>query len=152
MQTKTFAFKAVHAFRVSGTELIYTVIGIRNLDLFNSMEIRRLMLRNHEGIVLSDTGPATANAHPVNTDFSPSLNITVVPPGGAGYLNTAMLFGIAALSTAQDGFAMTGLIQIATPGDPKLISPHGDLLVREVVAGPAFGIERSRAATHLWEV
>lgn len=80
---------AVHFIRAQGTELRNTVISLRNLDLVNPATVQRITIRNAFGDVVHDSGPATGDPHPLNTDFSGGLDITHVPPGASYYLATS---------------------------------------------------------------
>ena len=84
----TVVCDAVHFIRAQGTELRNTVINLRNLDLVNPTTVERITIRNTPGDVVHDSGPATNEDHPLNTDFTPGLNITVVPPGASYYIGT----------------------------------------------------------------
>lgn len=149
MKTRTYSFPGSHTITLAGTQIIYVTFGLRNLDLYNPMTIERLTIRDLFGNVASDTGPVTPNAHPLNSDITPNLNITVVPPGAAYYLNTTHIFGLAALPAGnQNGFVLTNLIQASKAGDPDLMAITASIVTRELVAGPAYGVERARGAVH----
>src|SRR5881296_3113039 len=79
-QTTKVGCGAIHALRNSDSEILTGTISVRNIDLANAVTIERLTYRNFFGDVVHDSGPAIGVPHPLNADFTPPQDITVVPP------------------------------------------------------------------------
>ena len=111
-----------HHTRAGGTELRSTAIIFENGDLENTATIERLTIRGPFGEVIHDSGPAAGIDHPLNQDFTPPLDITRVPPGGAFYLRTNELWGRGnPPGGSQIGSLMSVTVQASKEGDPKLL-------------------------------
>src|SRR2546422_11168014 len=87
-QTTKVGCGAIHVLRNSDSEILTGTISVRNIDLANAVTIERLTYRNFFGDVVHDSGPAIGVPHPLNADFTPPQDITVVPPGATYYLST----------------------------------------------------------------
>jgi len=150
---------AVHFIRAAGTELRNTVINLRNLDLVNPTTVLRITIRNTPGDVVHDSGPATHQDHPLNTDFatdlSPGLNITVVPPGASYYIGTNHIWP-AGVIPPQDGVdrfltgqAMSATVQFSKEGKADLFVVGAVSRTRERAAP---GAERARDSSQCTKV
>ena len=87
---------SIHTVRsnnAGGLELFTGTVTFRNFDLQEALVIERLTFRNVFGTVIHDSGPAIGVPHPLNVDFVPALDITVVPPGASYYLSTNHIWG-----------------------------------------------------------
>jgi hypothetical protein len=155
----TLVCSAVHFVRAEGgTELRTTVISLRNLDLVNSTTVERITIRNAYGDVVHDSGPATGQPHPSNTDFTPPLDITLVPAGANYYLATNHIWGIndippqtgqTPVEAAQGGQNMSATVQFSKEGKPALFVIGGSTRSRDRFAPRA---ERSRGSIQCTEV
>ena len=123
-----------HFVRNNGTEIRSAVVIFNNGDLVNPTTIERITIFDLFGDVVHDSGPAIGVPHPLNTDFAPPLNITVVPPGATFYLNTNHIVtgGIAwdAITIPlpngdERGQAMGVVVQFSKLGGLKLFQVHG---------------------------
>jgi hypothetical protein len=138
---------AVHFIRAAGTELRNTVISLRNLDLVYPATVERITIRNALGDVVHDSGPATHQPHPLNTDFAGGLNITHVPPGASYYIATNHIWpggeipprdGVPLAETGQN---LAATVRFSKEGAPKLFEVTAISRTRER-ASP--GAERAR--------
>ena len=138
---------AVHFIRAQGTELRNTVISLRNLDLVNTALIERITVRNAFGDVVHDSGPATSQPHPLNTDFAGGLDITSVPPGASYYIATNHIWpageipprdGVALAETGQN---MAVTVQFSKEGKADLLQVSSISRTRERFGT---GAERAR--------
>jgi len=150
IKTETFTCNAVHYVRKNVAELRSTSILIRNADLVNSATIERLTIRNVFGNVVHDSGPAAGVPIPLNTDFSPDLDITVVPPGASYYLRTNNIWGNNGLPVSagnnQAGQFMSVTVQVSKKGKKSLIYVSTRPRARERLVtqtGVTEGIEHS---------
>jgi len=146
---------AVHFIRAAGTESRSTVISLRNLDLVNQTRVERITIRNAFGEVVHDSGPATHQPHPLNTDFAGGLNITDVPPGASYYLATNHVWpggeipprdGVPLAETGQN-LAVT--VEFSKEGNPALFRVTAVSRTRERESP---GAERSRDGHSCTEV
>jgi len=156
----TVVCSAAHFVRAGGSELRSTAITLSNLDLANLATIERITIRNVYGEVVHDSGPATGQPHPANTDFAPPLDITVVPPGANYYLWTPHIWGFNSIppqigedpiSAAQGGFTMSATVQFSKEGKAALFVVESFGLNRERFFG-GLGAERSRNSLQCTEV
>ena len=146
---------AVHFIRAAGTELRNTVIGLRNLDLVYPATVERITIRNALGHVVHDSGPATHQPHPLNTDFAGGLNITSVPPGASYYIGTNHIWpggeipprdGVPLAETGQN---MAATVQFSKEGKTALFQVTATSRTRER-SSP--GAERARDGVSCTEV
>lgn len=136
-----FVCSATHFVRAEGgTELRTTKISLRNLDLVNPTTVARITILNAYGDVVHDSGPATTQAHPLNTDFTPALDITVVPPGANYHLSTNHIWGSndippqsgqTPLEAAQGGQTMSAIVQFSKEGKSALFVIGGTVRSRD---------------------
>jgi len=75
-----------HFKRAGGAEMRSAAIGFNNGDPVNAVTIERLTIYDFFGIVVHDS---VAGSHPLNTDFSPPVDITTVPPNANYYIRTS---------------------------------------------------------------
>lgn len=131
-----------HFVRNNGTEIRSAVVIFNNGDVVNPATIERITIFDFFGNVVHDSGPAIGVPHPLNTDFVPPVDITVVPPGAAFYLSTNLIVtgGIAwdanpiPLPNGNDrGQAMGVVVQFSKEGNPKLFQVHGRARSRQRV-------------------
>jgi hypothetical protein len=124
-KTETFSCNVAHFIRDNGAELRSASILIRNADLVNSVNVERITIRNTFGNVIHDSGPAAGVAFPLNTDFVPALDISVVPPGATYYIRTNNIWGNNALPVSagnnQAGQSMSATVQISKHGKKDLV-------------------------------
>jgi hypothetical protein len=143
-KTKAVTCTIAHFTRLGGTELFSSVIHLVNGDLKHPATIERLTIRDFFGNPVHDSGPQAGVPHPFNTDFSPPVDITVVPPGASYYLWTVHIWGADPIPPRNSqGFAMSTTVQWSKEGKPNLFRVHVTRLMRE--RGPAgIGAEKSR--------
>jgi hypothetical protein len=95
--TDVYQCGMTHFVRNAGTEMVSTTLSVRNADSVYAATVLQLTIRDGEGNVVHESGPATATPLPLNTDFPTTFpggkNITVVPPGGMVYLRSNHIFG-----------------------------------------------------------
>lgn len=141
-----------HYVRNAGAELHSAAISVRNPDTAHAASIERLTIRNGYGDIVHDSGPAAGVAHPLNTDFTPPLDITVVPPGASYYLQTRHIWGLDGLPPsaggAQAGFLMSATLEIAKANRkvPVFVGRRDTVRERPASAPPVEGPERSSSA------
>lgn len=150
---------ATHFVRAEGgTELRTTKISLRNLDLVYPTTVERITIRNAYGDVVHDSGPATGQAHPLNADFTPALDITVVPAGANYYLATNHIWGSndippqsgqTPLEAAQGGQNMSATVQFLKEGNAALFVIGGSTRSRDRFTPRA---ERSEGSIQCTEV
>lgn len=148
-----------HFVRNNGTEIRSAVVIFNNGDVVNPAAIERITIFDFFGNVVHDSGPAIGVAHPLNTDFTPPVDITVVPPGAAFYLNTPQFVtgGIAwdanpiPLPNGNDrGQAMGVVVQFSKEGNPKLFQVHGRARSRQrVQTSPGFFTQGTELSSNL---
>jgi len=154
IKTQTLVCGGAHHIRNGGAEMVSTAYNFRNADLVNPMTVERVTIRNVFGVVVHDSGPAAGVPHPLNTDFAVPLDITVVPPGGAYYLRTGMIWGVFGLPVAsgnnEAGQSMTATIQVSKVGKKELAIVGANTRARERITLPTGvvneGAERSRTS------
>lgn len=147
----TIVCSAVHFLRAGGTELRSTAISLGNLDLVNPTTVERITIRNAFGDVVHDSGPATENnnPHPLNTDFSGGLNITVVPPGASYYIATTHIWGFVGIPDMPEaGQSMSARVQFSKEGKAALFVVGGNNRTRQAPNGA----ERARDSIQCTEV
>lgn len=137
----TFVCGGVHFIRAAGTEARSTVISLRNLNLATAATVERITVRNAYGDVVHDSGPAAGTLHPANTDFSPALDITVVPPGASYYLATSHIWPLGELPDPQTGQNLAVSVQFSTVDNPALFVVEANTRTRDTAPPRA---ERSR--------
>ena len=115
-RTKVTRCAIAHFFRNVGAEMVFTIIEFNNGDLTGTVRIDRITIRNSFGDVVWDSGPAIGVSHPLNTDYTPPLDITSVPNGATYYLPTTAIWGLFAVNTNQEGFHMSVTVQWSTLG------------------------------------
>jgi len=110
-----------------------TSISLRNLDLVNPTMVERITIRNAFGDVVHDSGPATENnPHPLNTDFTPNLDITVVPPGASYYIATTHIWGLGGIpDVPETGQSMSATVQFSKEGKAALFVVGGENRTRQ---------------------
>lgn len=125
---------ARHLTRSNGTELIYTVINLRNADAAAHVSIDRLTIRDYHGDIVHDSGPASPypTPHPQNEDVGIGIgDISFVPPQASYYFKTQHIWG--PYSFGPGGYNMTVLIEFTTSGDPNLFLASADIVARELI-------------------
>jgi len=123
-QTTKVGCGAIHALRNSDSEILTGTISVRNIDLANAVTIERLTYRNFFGDVVHDSGPAVGVPHPLNADFTPPQDITVVPPGATYYLSTNHIWGnnpIPGPAGNAQGGAMSVVVEFSKDGSRDLV-------------------------------
>jgi len=132
----TIVCSAVHFLRAGGTELRSTSISLRNLDLVNPTTVERITIRNAFGDVVHDSGPATGAPHPLNTDFSGGLDITVVPPGASYYIATTHIWGFGGIpDMPESGQSMSATVRFSKEGNGALFAVGGENRTRQAPNG-----------------
>jgi len=115
---------SAHSVRLNGMELRSTSVIFNNGDLDNSTTIQRLTIRDFFGNVVHDSGPALGVLHPLNTDFDPDVDITVIPPGATFYIRTNHIWGNnpipIALGGNSVGQSMSVTVEASKEGNPNL--------------------------------
>lgn len=120
-----------HYVRNGGSELVSTTLTVRNADMVNTATIERLTIRNGQGAVVFDAGPAAGQPLPLNTDFpatSPGgLNVTQVAPGGSVYLRSNHIWGndgLPPLGAAGNevGQSLSATVLVSKAGRRDLVS------------------------------
>ncbi len=97
--TQTFSCGMNHYVRNGGAEMITSAFTVRNHDAVNPATLMRVTIRDIDGNVVYDAGPATGIPFPRSEDFPnaypvpPGKDITTVPPLGATYLRTNQIWG-----------------------------------------------------------
>lgn len=126
-----------HFVRLStGSEIVTTSIGLRNLGSGVSVTVSRITVRDFFGNVVHDSGPAIGVPHPLNTDIVPPQDITVVPPGASYYLATNHVWGNNSIPGGnQQGFAIAVTVQFSGHGSKDFLVT-GNLRVRERLSTP----------------
>lgn len=116
-----------HHVRAGGTELRSASISVSNGDPTREATIERLTIRDAFGEVVHDSGPSIGVAHPLNFDFTPPLDVTVVPPGAHFYLRTTAIWGLNPIPVAngnERGQAMSVTVVLSTDANPLLVRAH----------------------------
>ena len=141
----------VHFIRAAGTEARSTVISLRNLNLLTPAVVERITVRNAHGQVIHDSGPAAGTLHPANTDFSPALDITDVPPGASYYLATSHIWPSGELPApdAELGQNLAVTVQFSTVDNPALFVVEANSRTRETAAPRAERARDSNQCTRL---
>jgi len=86
--------------------------------------IERLTYRNFFGDVVHDSGPAIGVPHPLNADFTPPQDITVVPSGATYYLSTNHIWGnnpIPGPAGHAQGAGMSVVLEFSKAGAGDLV-------------------------------
>lgn len=128
-----------HHVRAGGTEIRSAALIFSNGDLTNPLTIERITIRDAFGEVVHDSGPEIDVAHPLNTDFTPPLDVTVVPPGATFYLKTTTLWGnnpVPVVNGNERGQSMSVTVTASKEGDPKLYRTHVRPRSRERLPNP----------------
>lgn len=140
----------VHFVRAAGTEARSTVINLRNLNLVTEATVERITVRNTNGQVVHDSGPAAGTQHPANTDFSSPLDITHVPPGASYYLATTHLWQSDQLPLdPQMGQSLGITVQFSTVDNPALFVVEANSRTRDTAAPRAERARDSSVCTRL---
>jgi hypothetical protein len=113
-----------HFIRSGGTEMASSSISVRNADPMHPATIVQLTIRNGEGTVVHESGPATGIPLPLNTDFPASFpagkDVTVVPPGGVMYLRSNHIWGNNGLPSGaagnEAGQSLSATVMVAKEG------------------------------------
>jgi hypothetical protein len=122
--TEKFQCGMTHFIRSGGTEMVSSSISVRNADPMYPATIVQLTIRNGEGTVVHESGPAAGTPLPLNTDFPISFpggkDITVVPPGGVVYLRSNHVWGNNGLPTGaagnEAGQSLSATVAVAKDG------------------------------------
>ena len=138
-----------HYVRNGGTELASTTIAVRNSDPTYAATITSLAIRDGQGRVLLEFGPATAPL-PLNTDlpltYPGGRDITQVPPGGSVYLRSNHIWGHNGLPSGdagnEVGQLMTATLVISKEGPRSHITVSTTPRIRERVFNPVSGTYR----------
>jgi hypothetical protein len=112
-----------HFVRNGGNELRSAVIIFTNADPRHTATIERFTIRNLFGDVVHDSGPAIGVPLPLNTDLSPPLDVTEVPPGATYYLHTRFVWGLDSIPGPGgngQGFTMAATVEWSKKGDSDL--------------------------------
>lgn len=137
-----------HFVRNMGADLRSASVIFNNGDPINPATIQRLTFWDFFGVVVHDSGPATAFPHPLNTDFPVTfllpvpvvgaVDITVVPPEATYYLRTNHIWGNGSIGGTsignERGQALSVVIEFSKDGDPKLFKAHVRPRMRQLVA------------------
>ena len=116
----------------SGTEIRSSVVVFNNGDLVNPTTIQRFTIQNFFGGVVHDSGPAVGVPHPLNTDFTSPVDITVVPPGATFYLTTNHIWDNTEVTGGNEqGFAMSAVVEFSKEGGRDLFSVRGRARTRQ---------------------
>ena|GEM_PF-4856295 len=89
-----------HFKRSQQTEMRSASIRFNNGDPVNAATIERLTIYDFFGIVVHDS---VAGDHPLNTDFTPFVDITTVPPNANYYIRTNHIWGNNSIPDLLDG-------------------------------------------------
>ena len=150
---RTVACGGFHLVRTNASiglsEMFETSIGVRNQNSDDAVTIERITIHDVFGNVVYDAGQAVGVAFPLNTDFSPPLNITVVPANGNYYLFTRHIWGLQPIPAGnQNGFSVTIAVQYSTSGKADRVVVAASNVVRQrIQTGPtsfAEGEEHTR--------
>jgi hypothetical protein len=127
-------------------ELRLSAIFFDNGDPENSATIQRITIRDFFGNVVHDSGPDIGVPHPLNTDFSPPVDITVVPPLAAHYLVSTHIWGnnnvpdLASTNpSGREGFSLSITVHVTKPGRSALFAVRGRVLTRQRLPAAAGG-------------
>ena len=135
----------------SGAGLAGSRISFHNADLQNAVTISRMTFRNFFGVVVHDSGPAVGVPHPLNTDFTPFVDITFVPPGANYYVRTNHIWGNNPLPAEaggnQAGQSMSVTIKASVQGDKDLFRVVGSPRIRERLVDGTEGAEHTRGTS-----
>jgi hypothetical protein len=125
------------------SEVFTTNISVRNRNPHESVSIERITIHDIFGNPVFDAGAAAGSEIPLNTDLTPPLDVTVVPPDASYYLSTKHIWGLLPLPTGnQNGFNLSLRIQYSTSGRSDLVAVVGSNVVRQrVQVGPSAFIE-----------
>jgi hypothetical protein len=149
----TVACGGFHLVRVNNSvglsEMFETNISVRNQNADDAVTIERITIHDAFGNAVYDGGPAVGVPLPLNTDFSPPLNITVVPPNANYYLFTRHIWGLQPMPAGnQNGFNLSIAVQYSTHGTADRVAVVGSSVVRQrIQTGPtsfAEGDEHTR--------
>ncbi len=148
-----------HFIRAGGGELRSSGLNFNNGDREHAATIERLTITDHLGQVLHDSGPAIGVAHPLNTDYNPPLDITMVPPGATFYLVTTQIWGAGSVQPGppERGFSMSAEVLVSKEGKRELFNVSANQRTRLRLIDPATGFVRqgneiSRSPTSCFEV
>lgn len=140
-----------HYIRLGGTELRSSVVVFSNGDLTNPTTMRRFTIRNFFGAVVHDSGPAAGVPHPRNTELTPPVDITVVPPGATFYLATNHIWGVNEVSGGNEqGYTMSVVVEFSKEGDLDLFSVGGRVRTRQrTQTSPGVFVQGSELTSNL---
>jgi hypothetical protein len=131
-----------HFVRNGGAEIHVTALTIRNANPTETVTWTRLTIYDGFGQVVHDSGPDTANPHPMG-----SLgDITFVPPRSGRVINTVNIWGSASVAGGPNarGIGMQADIRLETEGDAELAFVGGSRRARERFTSGGQGQERAR--------
>jgi hypothetical protein len=141
--TTTVRCTVSHFVRVGGTEIRTAGIGFRNGDPVNAATIESITIYDFFGVQVHES---VAGNHPLNTSFSPPVNVTTVPPNAAYFLLTSHIWGFNPIPNMDDGidgnsrgFNMTAVVVYSKAGNPSLFSVGSRARSRERIPGPVPG-------------
>lgn len=136
--TQTFSCGGNHYLRNGGAEIITSAFAIRNHDPKFPATLMRLTIRNIDGNVIYDAGPAIGVPYPLSFDFPVAYpngkDITVVPPLGATALRTNQIWGNSPVPNSAGGPEMGQLITlwivVSKEGSPDALAVGASQRVR----------------------
>lgn len=153
--TQTFHCALSHYVRSNGTEMVSGSLAVRNADGVHPATILRLTIRDSDGVVLHDSGPALGTALPLNTDFPVSAptgkDITRVPSSGSVYLRTGHLWGNNPLPAGNEvGQQLAATLVVAKDGNKGALTATSTQRMRTRAAGgtPGSFVELDTRATN----
>ena len=155
--TGRFMCTSAHFVRFGGTELRETIYTFLNGSKTQPATIERLTIRNAFGSVVHDSGPAIGVPHPLNTDFDPDEDITVIAPLTAFYFKSSHIWGLFSIPGGnRQGFVMSSVVEISTEGKMDLFRVLTQRRVRERITNPdgsvRQGEERTNARTYCYRI
>lgn len=147
--TQTFACGMYHFVRNQNTEMITSAFTVRNHDAKFPATLMRVTIRNIDGQIVHDSGPAIGIPHPLSFEFPNAhpngRDTALVPPLGTTYLRTNQIWGNAPLPSevggAEMGQLMTAWIVVSKAGPPHALAVTASQRVRTLSATPTGGRE-----------
>jgi hypothetical protein len=142
--TQTFSCGMYHFVRNQNTEMITSAVVIRNLDAMFPATVMQITLRDIDGKIVHDSGPAVGIPHPRSFDFPNAhpngRDMTAVPPLGTSFLRSSQIWGTGPLPLEVGGPEMgqllTAWIVVSKQGPRNALAVTASERVRSLAATP----------------
>ncbi len=153
--TGKFMCPTAHFVRFGATELRETTYAFLNGSVIDTVTIERLTIRNAFGVVVHDSGPAIGVPHPLNDDFSPPEDFTVIAPRRGFYIKTKNIWGLFSIPGGNEqGFFGSAVVEFsaATQAAVKSFRVIAMRRIRQRLPKPDGGVRQGeeRVATRVY--